>query len=88
VLYGTPENACATAFDAEEIAIDAASARHERPLLLLDDLEHSWLFRLTQPTSATEAGAQYRTMKCHFDPDLDVPSEVYRASGTLVRRGG
>ena len=31
---------------------------------------------------------QYRTMKCHFDPDLEVPSDVYRAPGTLVPRGG
>ena len=88
VLYGTPENACATALDAEEIAVDASSARNERLLLLLDDLDHSWLFRLVHPTSTTQTSVQYRTMKCHFDPDLEVPSEVYRAPGTLVRRGG
>jgi len=33
-------------------------------------------------------GIQYRTLKCHFEPDLEVPSEVYRAPGTLVPRGG
>ena len=87
VLYGTPDNACATALDAEEVAVDAASARGERLILLLDDLDHSWLFHLPHPTSTSQAGVQYRTMKCHFDPDLEVPSEVYRASGTLVRRG-
>ncbi|HYP97050.1 MAG TPA: hypothetical protein VER96_00155 [Polyangiaceae bacterium] len=83
VLYGTPENACATAFDADELAFDNAALRRERALLLLDDLEHSWLFR-----STSENAVQYRTMKCHFEPDLDVPSDVYRAPGTLVPRGG
>jgi len=87
VLYGTPEHACATALDAEELAVDAASARNERLILLLDDLDHSWLFRLVHPTGTTQTSVQYRTMKCHFDPDLEVPSEVYRAPGTLVRRG-
>ncbi|HET7544882.1 MAG TPA: hypothetical protein VFK05_33675 [Polyangiaceae bacterium] len=84
VLYGTPENACATALDADELAFDSAALRRERVLLLLDDLEHSWLFRSPSESSAV----QYRTMKCHFEPDLEVPSEVYRAPGTLVPRGG
>jgi hypothetical protein len=88
VLYGTPENACATAFDADEVAIDNAALRHERALLLLDDLDHSWLFRGSQDAAGSGAGIQYRTMKCHFEPDLEVPSDVYRAPGTLVPRGG
>jgi hypothetical protein len=88
VLYGTPENACAAAFDAEEIPIDAATLRHERVLILLDDLEHSWLFRLTGDSSGSPPALQYRTLKCHFEPDLDVPADVYHASGTLVPRGG
>ncbi len=88
VLYGTPENACATAFDAEEIAVDAGATHDERLILPLDDLDHSWLFHLTHLSNTSQTGVQYRTMKCHFDPDLEVPSEVYRASGTLVRRGG
>ncbi len=84
VLYGTPENACATALDADEVAFDSAALRRERALLLLEDLDHSWLFRSTSDSNAV----QYRTMKCHFDPDLEVPSDVYRAPGTLVPRGG
>ena len=84
ILYGTPENACATAFDADEIAVDGATPRRERALLLLDELDHSWLFRSTSDSGAV----QYRTMKCHFEPDLEVPSEVYRAPGTLVAHGG
>ncbi|MEO7034642.1 MAG: hypothetical protein ABI548_12105 [Polyangiaceae bacterium] len=88
VLHGTPDNACATAFDAEEIAVDSATPRNEQVLLLLDDLEHTWLFRQNRDPAAAPTGVQYRTMKCHFDPDLDVPSEVYRAPGTLVPRGG
>jgi len=84
VLYGTPENACATALDAEELAFESTALRRERALLLLEDLEHSWLFRAVSGSNAV----QYRTMKCHFEPDLEVPSEVYRAPGTLVPRGG
>ncbi|MET0792394.1 MAG: hypothetical protein ABW061_12805 [Polyangiaceae bacterium] len=88
VLYGTPENACATAFDAQELAVDNAPLRREHALLLLDDLDHSWLFRLVQDAGGSTSGVQYRTMKCHFDPDLEVPSDVYRAPGTLLPRGG
>ena len=84
VLYGTPENACATALDADEVAEGGAPLRRERTLLLLEDLEHSWLFRSSPDSNAV----QYRTMKCHFDPDLEVPSDVFRAPGTLVPRGG
>jgi hypothetical protein len=88
VLYGTPENPCATAFDAEEVPLDSAPLRHERTLLLLDDLDHSWLFRALQDTGGSASGVQYRTMKCHFEPDLEVPNDVYRAPGTSVPRGG
>ncbi len=88
VLHGTAENACATAFGADEIAVDNAAPRHEQVLLLTEDLEHTWLFRQNQDPTAAPTGVQYRTMKCHFDPDLDVPSEVYRAPGTLVPHGG
>jgi hypothetical protein len=84
VLYGTPENACATALDADEVVFDPATPRRERALLLLEDLEHSWLFRSVPDANAV----QYRTMKCHFEPDLELPSDVYRAPGTLVPRGG
>lgn len=84
VLYGAPENSCATAFDADELAFDNAALRRERVLLLLEDLEHSWLFR----SNADANAVQYRTMKCHFEPDLELPSDVYRAPGTLVPRGG
>ncbi|HEY3665577.1 MAG TPA: hypothetical protein VGL19_06235, partial [Polyangiaceae bacterium] len=44
VLYGTPEHPCATAFDAEAIAEGPGASHDERVLMLLDDLEHSWLF--------------------------------------------
>ncbi|MEP7049025.1 MAG: hypothetical protein ABJB12_01680 [Pseudomonadota bacterium] len=88
VLHGTPQNACAAAFGADEVIMDGATSRHEQVLLLTDDLEHAWLFRQNQDPAGAPTGVQYRTMKCHFDPDLDVPSEVYRAPGTLVPRGG
>jgi len=83
VLHGTPANACVTAFDADEVAFDSATLRRERALLLLEDLEHSWLFRSIPDSNVV----QYRTMKCRFDPDLEVPGDVYRAPGTLVPRG-
>lgn len=88
VLYGTPDHACATAFEGEEVAIDNAPLRHDRTLLLLDDLEHSWLFRPSPESGSGASGVQYRIMKCHFDPDLEVPSDVYRAPGTALPRGG
>lgn len=87
VLFGTPENACATAYEADEVVLDGATARHERVLLLLDDLDHAWLFRTLQDSNASVNGVQYRNMKCHFEPDAEVPAEVYRAPGTLVPRG-
>lgn len=87
VLYGTPENPCAAALDAEEIALDGIPPRHERVLVLLDDLEHTWLFRQTQDSAGTAQNVQFRTLKCHFEPDAEIPSEVYRAQGTLVSRG-
>jgi len=88
VLYGTPENPCAAALDGEEITLDGIPARHERVLILLDDLEHTWLFRQTSDAGGSAASVQFRTLKCHFEPDLEIPSEVYRAPGTLVPRGG
>jgi hypothetical protein len=87
VLHGTPENACAAAFSADEVALDGVPARHEQLLLLLDDLDHTWLFRQIQDPASAPTGVQYRTLKCHFDPDLEVPSEIYRAPGMLVPRG-
>jgi hypothetical protein len=88
VLYGTPQNACAAAFDADEVAVDGAPPRREHALLIMDDLEHSWLFRQGEGVSGRASDVSYRTMKCHFAGDLEVPSDVYRAPGTLVPRGG
>jgi hypothetical protein len=88
VLYGTPENACASAFDADELVLDGGQLRREHALVVLDDLEHAWLFRSAEETGSHPSLVQYRTMNCHFDANLEVPSEVYRAPGTLVPRGG
>lgn len=87
VLYGTPESACATAYEAEEVVIDGAVARHERVVMLLDDLEHTFLFRALVDSNSGVNAVQYRTMKCHYEADVELPSEVYRAPGTLVPRG-
>jgi len=57
----------------------------EEAVILLDDLEHAWLFK-----HAAQAGGrtrvEYRLMSCRFDPGIEVPPEVYDAQGTLVRR--
>jgi hypothetical protein len=87
VLFGTPEHACARAFDAEEVVLDTTPARHERIILLLDDLEHTWLFRTIHDPSGAPA-VQYRTLKCHYDPSVELPVEVYRAPGTQIAHGG
>ena len=73
------------AFDAEGLVLDASdqSPRWDRAILLLDDLEHSWMFRSSDEGDTI----QYRSMSCRFDPSAEVPFEVYGAAGTLVQRG-
>jgi hypothetical protein len=57
----------------------------ERALILLDDLEHAWLFRQARQPNG-RARIEYRTMGCRFDPAVELPAEIYDAQGTLVRR--
>lgn len=85
VMHGTPKEPCVAAFDAEGLVLDASdqSPRWDRAILLLDDLEHSWMFRSSDEGDTI----QYRSMSCRFDPSAEVPFEVYGAAGTLVQRG-
>lgn len=82
---GQTQGACVAALDAEGIALEGTdgTGAQERALVILDDSEPSWLFR------RDSSGARYqaRTMSCRFDPNAEVPLEVYSQSGTLVSRG-
>jgi hypothetical protein len=81
VLHGTPERPCAAAFDAELVkSSSGTSSARERALLSLDG--PSWLFRVTVDNSRRDARVEYRTMSCHPDPAVEVPSEVYDMPGT------
>jgi hypothetical protein len=57
----------------------------EQAIILLDDMEHSWIFKhVAAPGGKTRV--EYRTMSCRFDPAIEIPPEVYDQQGTLVRR--
>ncbi len=87
VMHGSVKEACVAAFDAEGLTLDPADSapRFDRALVVLDDSEPSWLFRRNTATSPNSYEA--RTMTCRFDPNAEVPLEVYSAPGTLVGRG-
>ncbi len=85
VLHGTPAVPCAAAYDAESVPADGGSSgARERAVLLLDDLEHAWLFRTSADSSRDSGVLEYRTMSCRFDASLEVPQEVQRARGVRV----
>ncbi|HET9930580.1 MAG TPA: hypothetical protein VFQ35_07830 [Polyangiaceae bacterium] len=76
VLHGTPEAPCVASYEAVGLSADTGQATRETALILMDDLEHSVLFR----RGAGDAGqVSYRHMSCRFDPAVEVPPEVYRA---------
>jgi hypothetical protein len=76
VLYGSPEAPCAAAFEAVGIAAETGQATRDSALILLDDMEHSVLFRRAGERAAR---IEYRNMTCRFDSTLEIPPEVYRA---------
>jgi hypothetical protein len=76
VLYGTREAPCAAAYEAIGLTQDTGQPTRESALILMDDLEHSVLFRRAPGEAGT---VSYRNMSCHFDQSLEVPPEVYRA---------
>ncbi|MFZ5895361.1 MAG: hypothetical protein ACOY0T_30175 [Myxococcota bacterium] len=76
VLYGSREAPCAAAYEANGLSPDSGQPTRESALILLDDLEHSVLFRRMP---GENAGIGYRHMSCRFDSALEVPPEVYRA---------
>lgn len=63
----------------------APGNEREEAIVLLDDLDHAWLFRhVSAPSGSTRV--EYRSMSCRFDSGVEIPLEVYDAPGTLVRR--
>ena len=80
VLHGTPDAACADAFDAEPVKSVSSSGARERALLSLDG--PSWLFRTTSDNSRRDARVEYRSMTCRPDPNVEVPPDVYDMPGT------
>ncbi|HEY6557736.1 MAG TPA: hypothetical protein VI072_10700 [Polyangiaceae bacterium] len=85
VLHGTPSAPCVAAYDAEPVPAEAGSTTaRERAVLLLDDLEHAWLFRTSADSERASGALEYRTMSCRFDATLEVPQEVQRARGVRV----
>lgn len=87
VMHGTPQDPCVAAFDAEVIQLDPGigTPEQERAILPLDDLEHSWIFRTIYDPNG-EATVEYRMMSCRFDGGVEIPPEVYAATGTRVKR--
>jgi photosystem II stability/assembly factor-like uncharacterized protein len=76
VLYGSPEAPCAAAFEAVGISAETGQATRDSALILVDDMEHSVLFRRVGERSPR---IEYRNMVCRFDSTLEIPPEVYRA---------
>jgi len=83
VVFGTPDAACAQAFDTEPVktSLSPPSAR-ERALLSADG--PSWLFRISPDNTRRDARIEYRTMKCSVDGTVAIPPEVYDLPGTHI----
>lgn len=79
VLHGTERDPCAVAFEALSVATEGAPPSRESALILLDDLEHSVLFRVAGEREM--ARIEHRHMSCRFDPTLEVPLEIRRTTG-------
>lgn len=83
ILHGTMDAACAHAFDAEPVRTPL-SVPGARERVLLSAEGTSWLFRMAPDNARRETRVEYRTMKCSFDSELDIPPEVFELSGTHV----
>jgi hypothetical protein len=78
-LYGNHDTACAAAFEAVGVPLEASQSSRDSALILLDDLEHSVLFRAAGDRNNPRI--EYRHMACRFDPAAEIPPEVYRVTG-------
>jgi hypothetical protein len=84
VLHGSPSAACVSAFDAEPVQLDGVALPTARAILPFGDLGHAYLFRASSQGLAVKV--EYHPMSCKLDPAAEVPPEVLRAPGALVRR--
>ncbi len=75
VLYGTPQRPCAAVFEASPVV--RTSGDRVQALVSLESRLPSWLFR-----QSASAGFEYRPMECQFDPQLPIPSDVYKGLET------
>lgn len=78
VLHGTPAEPCAVVFAA---ATAGASTDAVSALIFVDPGARSWAFRKA-PDASREDELEYRAMSCAFDPNAEVPEEVFQAPGT------
>jgi hypothetical protein len=78
VLHGTPAEPCAVAYDADSVG---AASERVSALVFVDPAAPSWAFRKA-PDSSSENELEYRAMACTFDPNAEVPEEVFQAPGT------
>jgi hypothetical protein len=78
VLHGSPDDACAAAFDAETLG---SSSERVGALVFTDPDAPSWVFRRA-PDATADDELEFRRMSCAFDPTAEVPEEVFSAPGT------
>jgi hypothetical protein len=83
VLHGTPDAACAQAFEAEPVRTPL-SVPGARERVLLSAEGPSWLFRMAPDNARRDLRIEYRTMKCSFDGGLEVPPEVNELPDTRI----
>jgi hypothetical protein len=67
VIYGKPKEACASVLDARQSAGDT------RAIIVMDDLEHSWLIN---SMGSDKPGLTWQPMSCKFDANANVPDSV------------
>jgi len=85
VLYGSRQSPCAAAFEIHPAPGGAPDPGvGEGGLILLDDLEHAWLFRKPRDTNAEGPRVEYRNMSCRFEPALELPPEILDAPEALA----
>lgn len=78
VLHGSKKEPCAAAFEAQSVPVSGAEPAPESALVLLDDLEHSVLFRVAGERETPRI--EYRFMACRFDSALEIPPELQGAT--------
>jgi hypothetical protein len=85
VVYGTPDKACAAAFDAEPVrTATRQEVLAERALIGLSPDSRSWLFRAAPDSTPYSPVIQYRPMTCRYDAELVPPQDIYAMPGTFT----